>query len=252
MCGRDVRTPLGKTRWGADVLVRELLPSRQKCSRSDVRTRRPHPTWENEVGRGRPRPRADAVEAAVLPFRCADEASALHLGERGGARTPSSASCCRRGSSAPVPMCGRDVRTPLGRTRWGADALVRELLPSRQQCSRSDVRTRRPHPTWENEVGRGRPRPRAAAVEAAVLPFRCADEASALHLGGRGGARTSSSASCCRRGSSAPLPVASSSSASCVYCIHVQTAIATIAATMSPMIADGIACRVRFTPTAPK
>src|SRR5581483_3951883 len=129
-----------------------------------------------------------------------------------GARTPSSASRCRRGSGALVLR--HDVRTrrphPTSSSSranascltWGADALVREPLPSRQRCpctsSRRADETSAPHLTLPSrqrcpcassrradetsaphlivipserelpDVGRGRPRPRAAAVEAAV------------------------------------------------------------------------------------
>src|SRR5581483_3801255 len=78
-------------RWGADVLVREPLPSRQRCPCEETRS--------------------------------ADEASAPHLEVRG--------SCERTRNS------GRGVRTPeVGRGR-----LVREPLPSRQRCSCEQTRS---------------------------------------------------------------------------------------------------------------
>src|SRR5581483_8694123 len=109
--------------------------------------------------------------SSALLRRCADEASALHVGT-GGARTSSSASCCRRGSSALLRRCADetsalDVGSGGARTpRPRAAAVEAAVL-----CC-DDVRTRRPHSTLEL-VERGRPRPRAAAVEAAVL---CGDD----------------------------------------------------------------------------
>ncbi len=94
------------TKWGADALVREPLPSRQRFSgNARVRTRRPHPTWE-------PSRQRFCANTKVRTGR-----------ERSGARTPSSASRCRRGSGS---LGMQEVRTRRPHPTWE---------PSRQRCS---------------------------------------------------------------------------------------------------------------------
>ncbi len=154
----DEASALHASMWGADALVREPLPSRQRCSvdlkKEPVRTRRPHST-----------------------LQC-------------GARTPSSASRCRRGSGALFISKGTcaDEASALHASMWGADALVREPLPSRQGCSvdlkKEPVRTRRPHSTLQCGARTPSSASRCPRGNGALFISKgtCADETSAPHL----------------------------------------------------------------------
>src|SRR5581483_3476223 len=98
---------------------------------------------ENEVGRGRL-----VRERLLCKFKVCGRGVRTPLG-----RTRWRADALvRERCSCKFHVCGRDVRTPLGRTRWSADALVRERCSCKFKVCGRGVRTPLGRTRWGADV----------------------------------------------------------------------------------------------------